>query len=103
MEVHCHQLYIIYLLMRRKLDEANTHPPIMERRRISGLHFVVELAGGAMSSVGMQKPINSVKEFCDEWELKTNTARAKMIIFKKGEILSKNEKWKLVEETGVKK
>jgi hypothetical protein len=26
-----------------------------------------------------------------------------MIIFKKGEILSKNEKWKLVEETGVKK
>jgi hypothetical protein len=68
--------------MRRKSDEARIHPPVVERRRISGLCFVDDLlASCALSSIGMQKVTDSVKEFRGEWEFTKNTDRTEIIEF----------------------
>jgi hypothetical protein len=86
-------VYIVGILS--KLDEASIHPPTMRNRNVSGLLFADDLAVGTTTSIGMQKAINSIKEYGEEWKLKINTSKAKIVVFKKGGKLSKYENWKL--------
>jgi hypothetical protein len=58
-----------------KLDEANMHPPTMRNRNVPGLLFADDLAVGTTTSIGMQRAINSMKEYCKEWKLKINTSK----------------------------
>jgi hypothetical protein len=78
-----------------KLDEANIHPPTMRNRSVSGLLFADDLAVGTTTSIGMQRAINSIKEYCEERKLKINTSKTKTVVFKKGGKLSQYEHWKL--------
>jgi hypothetical protein len=81
-----HQPYLIYTDgILSKLDEANIHPPTMRNRNVPGLLFADDLAAGTTTSIGMLRAINSIKEYCEEWKLKTNTSKTKIVIFKKGE------------------
>jgi hypothetical protein len=52
------------------------------------------LAVGTTTSIGMQRTINGIKEYCEEWKLKINTNETKVVVFKKGGKLSKYENWK---------
>jgi hypothetical protein len=38
-----------------------------------------------------------MKDFCEEWSLKINVAKTKIVVFKKGGKLSRDEKWRLGE------
>jgi hypothetical protein len=76
-----------------KSDDANIHPPTMKNRNFSGLLFADDLAVRTTTSIGMQRAINSIKEYCEEWKLKINTNKTKIAVFKKGEKLSKYENW----------
>jgi hypothetical protein len=49
-----------------KSDEANIHPPTMRNRNVSGLLFADDLAVGTTTSIGKQRAINSIKEYCEE-------------------------------------
>jgi hypothetical protein len=53
-----------------RLEEANTHPPVINQRQIVGLLFVDDLAVGATTRIGLQRAINCAKDFCEEWGLK---------------------------------
>jgi hypothetical protein len=78
-----------------KLDEANIHPPTMRNRNVPGLLFADDLAVRTTTSIVMQRVINSIKEYCEEWKLKINTSKTKIVVFKKGGKLSKYENWKM--------
>jgi hypothetical protein len=67
-----------------KLDDVNIHPPTMRNRYVSGLLFADDLAVGTTTSIGMQRAINRIKEYCEEWKLKINTSKTKIVVFKKG-------------------
>jgi hypothetical protein len=69
----------------------------MRNRNVPGLLFADDLAVGATASTGMQRAINSIKEYCEEWKLKINTIKTKIVVFKKGGggKLSKYENWKM--------
>ena len=41
----------------------------------------------------MQKKINSLETFCNDWGLRVNTAKTKIIVFRNGGIVKKSEKW----------
>jgi hypothetical protein len=77
-----------------KLDEANIHPPTLRNRNVSGLLFADDLAVRTTTNTGMQRAINSIKEYCEEWKLKiNNNNNNKIVVFKKGRKLSKYENW----------
>jgi hypothetical protein len=78
-----------------KLDDANIHPRTLRNRNVSGLLFAGDLAVRTTASIGIQRVINSIKEYCEEWKLKINTNKTKIVVFKKGRKLSKYENWKL--------
>jgi hypothetical protein len=39
--------------------------------------------------------INYIKDYSDEWSLKINVTKTKIVVFKKGGKLSRDEKWRL--------
>jgi hypothetical protein len=47
----------------------------------------------ATTVIGLQRAINCIKDFCKEWSLKINVTKTKIVVFKKGEKLSRDEKW----------
>jgi hypothetical protein len=53
---------------------------------------------GATTRIGLQRAINSIKDFYEEWNPKINVAKTKIIVFKKGGKLSRDEKWWLGRE-----
>jgi hypothetical protein len=67
----------------------------MRNRNGPGLLFADDLAVRITTSIGMQRAINSIKEYCEEWNLKINTNKTKIVLFKKGGKLSKYENWKM--------
>jgi hypothetical protein len=84
-----------------RLQEANTHPPVIIKRQIVGLLFADDLAVGATTIIGLQRAISCTKDFCEEWSLKINVTKTKIVVFKKGGKLSRDEKWRLGEEIEV--
>jgi hypothetical protein len=50
---------------------------------------------GATTTIGLQRAISCIKDYCDEWSLKINVTKTKIVVLKKGEKLSRDEKWSL--------
>jgi hypothetical protein len=50
----------------------------MTNRNVSWLLFEDDLAVGTTISIGMQRAINSIKEYCEEWELRINISKTKI-------------------------
>jgi hypothetical protein len=67
-----------------RLEEANTHPPVIIKRQVVGLLFADDLAVGATTIIGLQRAISCIKDFCEEWSLKINVTKIKIVVFKKG-------------------
>jgi hypothetical protein len=60
-----------------------------------GLLFADDLAVGATTTIGLQRAINCIKYFCEEWSLKINVTKTKIVVFKKGGKLSRDENGRL--------
>jgi hypothetical protein len=67
-----------------RLEEANTHPPVIRKRQVAGLRLADDLAVGATTIIGLQRAINCIKDFCEKWSLKINVANTKIEVLKKG-------------------
>jgi hypothetical protein len=78
-----------------RLEETNMHPPVIKNRQVVGLLFADDLAVGATTIIGLQRAISCIKDFCEEWSLKINVTKTKIVVFKKGRKLSRDEKWQL--------
>jgi hypothetical protein len=76
-----------------RLEENKIHPPVIRKRQVVGLLFADDLAVGATTIIGLQRAINSIKDFCEEWSLKINVSKTKIVVFKKGGKLSRDEEW----------
>jgi hypothetical protein len=48
------------------------------------------LAIGAFSVTGMQKAIDQIVKYCEDWGVKCNLNETKIIVFKKGGRLKQN-------------
>jgi hypothetical protein len=60
-----------------RLEESNTHPPVINQRQVVGLIFVDDLTVGTTTRIGLQRAINCVNDFCEEWGLKINVDKTK--------------------------
>ena len=41
----------------------------------------------------LQESLNNLKQYCDKWNLSVNIDKTKIVVFRKGEVLSQNETW----------
>jgi hypothetical protein len=48
-----------------RLEEANTHPPVIRKGQAVGLLFADDLAVGATTIIGLQRAISCIKYFCE--------------------------------------
>jgi hypothetical protein len=60
-----------------------------------GLLFADDLAVGATTTIGLQMVINCIKDYYDECNLKINVTKTKIVVFRKGGKLSRDEEWRL--------
>jgi hypothetical protein len=78
-----------------RLEGANTCPPVIRKRQVVGLLFADDLAVGATTTIGLQRAINCIKDYCDKWSVKINVTNTKILMSEKGGKLSRDEKWSL--------
>ena len=45
------------------------------------------------SAIGLQKQLNTLKKYCDQWQLKVNEQKTKVVVFRRGGVLRRYEKW----------
>jgi hypothetical protein len=74
-------------------NKDNTHAPLTGITTIPGLLFADYLAFSSFTINGLQKAIEQVTEYCRDWNLKCNLNKTKILVFKKGVKLKKDERW----------
>jgi hypothetical protein len=57
------------------------------------LLFADDLPVSSCTINGLQKATDQVTKYCREWNLKCNLNKTKIIVFKEGGILKKDERW----------
>jgi hypothetical protein len=75
------------------ISEGNVHAPVIGRMSIPGLMFADDVAIGFFTVNGLQKGSDQMVKYCGDWNLKCNLKKTKILVFKKGGKLKKNEKW----------
>jgi hypothetical protein len=75
------------------VSKANPHAAMVSNVTIPGLLYADDLAIGAFMVNGMQKAIYQIVKYCGDWSVKCNLNKTKIIVFKKGGRLKKNERW----------
>jgi hypothetical protein len=65
----------------------------MGKMSIPGLMFADYLGIGTFTVSGLQKAIDQMVKYYGDWNLKCNLKKTKILVFKKGGKLKKNEKW----------
>ena len=76
-----------------KIHDAQTHPPQIGEASIPLLMYADDLVILSRTVVGMQRALNALSEYCDQWKLRVNTGKTKMMVFKNGSKQSKVETW----------
>ena len=66
-----------------KIQQSNTHCPVIGGKEIPGPLYADDLIVGAITGVGLQRAINEVDRFCEEWGMKINIGKSKIMVFKK--------------------
>jgi hypothetical protein len=72
----------------RYVSKANPHAPTVSDVTIPGLLYADDLAIGAFTVNGMQKAIDQIVNYCEDWGVKCNLNKTKIIVFR-----NKNERW----------
>ena len=89
-------LFSLYINdLQNVISRADTHgiqlcPSLVE---ILLLMFADDVALLSDTVLGLQKQLNALHQFCIESELKVNINKTKVLVFRKGGVLSHREKW----------
>ena len=63
------------------------------------LMFADDTVSFSESVEGLQLSLNNLVSYCNKWDLTVNIDKTKIVVFKKGGILSRQEKWTYASET----
>ena len=89
-------LFIHYIadLVKFIEDTEGIHAPTLGDLEISSLLFADDICFLSTTVLGLQKMLNRLAVYCEEWGLRVNVQKTKIIIFKKGARPTKVEKWR---------
>ena len=91
---------ILFLLVINDILEAvqEEMTPNLNNKEMKGLIFADDILIFSQTPIGMQRNINKISEYCKKWGLGINKDKTKVLICKRGNKLSKYEKWYLDNE-----
>jgi hypothetical protein len=75
------------------ISEGDVHAPVIGKMSIPGLMFADDLAIGSFTVNGLQRGIDQIVKYYNDWNLKCNLKKTKILVFKKGGKLKKKERW----------
>jgi hypothetical protein len=75
------------------ISKDNPHAPLIGMTTNPGLPFADDLAFPSFTINGLQKGVDQVTKYRREWNLKCNPNKTKILVFKKGDKLKKDERW----------
>jgi len=78
------------LLVKHRTKGIQLHPGITE---IFMLMFADDVARISDTVINLQRQLNTLVEFCTEYEIDVNVNKTKVVVFKRGGRLSQKEKW----------
>ena len=90
---------ILFTLFINKLYEIIENSGISgiqltpEITQIFALLFADDVALVADTVIGLQRQLNILSSYSDEWKIKVNVQKTKILVFKNGGQLSRHEKW----------
>ena len=67
--------------LQHYLKDDESKPPILDEHCISHLLFADDLTLFSTSQKGLQKCLDNLKTFCENWKLKVNETKTKIIVF----------------------
>ena len=62
-------------------------------KEINTLLFADDIVLFSESKIGLQKQLNILEKYCDQWSLKVNLEKSKIVVFRNGGPLKNSEKW----------
>src|SRR5436190_4062229 len=74
-------------------EKIDTHPPYLGDRPIPGLLYADDMVIISLTPVGLQRALNELARYCDEWKLKVNVKKTKIMVFQNGNKRSKKYQW----------
>ena len=89
---------LLFLLFINDLPDviSNTkhaHLTTLNNKDIPLLAFADDVALMSSSPGGLQKQLNALNVYCNEWRLTVNTEKTKVLVFKGGTKLKREERW----------
>ena len=70
-----------------------THQIPLVDLELSSMLYADDLVLISESSIGLQRQLNLLKNYCDKWQLKVNQEKTKVMVFRRGGALRRYEKW----------
>ncbi|XP_060571215.1 uncharacterized protein LOC132729462 [Ruditapes philippinarum] len=88
--------FVIFINELVKLYESSSTHGIQlfpDTYEVKCLLFADDLALSADTVVGLQRQLDTLKNFCDDMSVQVNKDKTKIMVFKHGGCLSRHEKW----------
>jgi len=77
-------LFNIYVNDIPEIFTDDCEPPLINNNKIGCLMFADDIAILSTSPIGLQLALTKLHNYCNEWNLKLNTKKTKIMIFNKG-------------------
>lgn len=88
-------LFILFIndLAEKLRKVKGSHAPGLMGQEVPLLLFADDALILSTSAIGLQRQINAMSEYCEEWGLKVNLSKSKIMISRRGTFRRKYEKW----------
>ena len=87
-------LFSLYINdLEREIQSDSMHTVPIENVHLFYLLFADDLTLFSNTVIGLQRLIDKLHLYCNKWGLTVNTDKTKVMVFRKGGILKKTEKW----------
>jgi hypothetical protein len=87
-------LFLFYIdkLTEYLCDVEGSHPPAFGAHEIPLLMYADDVAILSTSVGGLQKLLNKLEAFCEDWDMEVNIQKSKVMVFKNGTARKRGEK-----------
>lgn len=75
------------------LTRIEMHTPYIANREVGTLMYADDLVLMSQTAVGLQRGLNCLSNYCDEWKLRVNVKKTKVVVFRKSRTKVKMDKW----------
>ena len=86
-------LFNIYLSDLNEYIGEDCHSPCIKKYEVPFLQYADDLVILSESPIGLTRALRRLDQYCKEWDLAVNINKTKIIIFSKGNKISKKYKW----------